>query len=292
MAAALTVRSIPKQPPLRAGDRLQLMRMGSSQDAVNRRIMADRKIVAGYAQWNELSAPEAAALARIAPEAKGRPILDVGVGGGRTVSALRAVSEDYLGIDYSEAMVESCRRAYRNVRFEHADARDLSRWPAGSFFLAVFSCNGLGMVGHADRLAILREIRRVLAPGGAFLFSTHNRASSEATAGFQLPNLDLALNPARMSVRLLRFARSIVVRAYNRRRLRPLVEHGNGYSIINDACHDYGTMLYYVDLDAQRRQLRDAGFSDEIEAWDLSGRPTDESTTDGSITLLVRTPRA
>lgn len=265
--------------------------MSSNQDAVNRKIMADRKIVAGYARWNELSPPEAAALARIAPEAKGLPILDVGVGGGRTVSALRAVSEDYLGVDYSQAMIDACRRAYPSARFEHADARDLSRWKDGSFFLAVFSCNGIGMVGHADRLAILREVRRVLAPGGAFLFSTHNRASSDARAGFKLPEVELSLNPARMGVRALRFAKQVAVRVRNRRRLGKLVEHGEGYSIINDACHDYGTMLYYVDLAAQRRQLRDAGFEDELEAWDLSGRPTTDASTDGSITLLARTPR-
>jgi SAM-dependent methyltransferase len=253
--------------------------------------MASRRVVAGYSRSTELSAPEASALVRIAPEAKGKPILDVGVGGGRTVNALCEVSDDYLGIDYTPAMVEACRRAYPGVRFEHADARNLAHIASESFFLAVFSCNGLGMVGHADRLAILRELRRVLMPGGALLFSTHNRASSDVTAGFQFPELERALNPARLAVRMLRFARRTVVRFYNRRKLANLVEHGEGYSIINDACHDYGVMLYYVDLAEQRRQLLDAGFSDEIESWDLSGCPTDETSTDGSITLLVRTPR-
>jgi SAM-dependent methyltransferase len=264
--------------------------MGENQDSVNRRIMADRRIVAGYARSTGLSAPEVAALARIAPEAKNRPILDVGVGAGRTVAALREVSEDYLGVDYTLAMVDACRRAHAGVRFEHADARDLSHIPDRTFFLAVFSCNGLGMVGHGDRLRILREIRRVLLPGGAFLFSTHNRASPDATAGFQLPELEPALNPLRLAIRAGRFLRRAVVRTYNRRHMRKLVEHGDGYSIINDVCHDYGTMLYYVDLPAQRRQLREAGFSEEIEAWDLAGRRTDETSKDGSITLLVRTP--
>lgn len=264
--------------------------MEENQDSVNRRIMAHRRIVAGYARQAGLSAPEVAALARIAPEARDRPILDVGVGGGRTVAALREVSNDYLGIDYSPVMVEACRRLHEGVRFEHADARDLSHIHDATFFLAVFSCNGLGMVGHGDRLRILRELRRVLTPGGGFLFSTHNRASGDATAGFQLPELEPALNPVRLAVRAGRFVRRVMVRAYNRRRMSKLVEHGDGYSIINDVSHDYGTMLYYVDLRAQRRQLRDAGFSDEVYAWDLAGRPTDETSRDGSITLLVRTP--
>lgn len=265
--------------------------MGANQDSVNRRIMANRRIVAGYARSTVLTPPEAAALARIAPEAKDRPILDVGVGGGRTVAALREVSNDYLGVDYSQAMVDACLRMHAGVRFEHADARDLSHIPDGTFFLAVFSCNGLGMVGHGDRLRILREMRRVLMPGGAFLFSTHNRASADATAGFQLPELQPSLNPLRLAVRAGRFAGRVLVRTYNRRRMSKLVERGDGYAIVNDVCHDYGTMLYYVDLPAQRRQLRDAGFSDEVEAWDLAGRQTDESSKDGSITFLVRTPR-
>jgi SAM-dependent methyltransferase len=263
-----------------------------NQDAVNRRLMASARIVKGYARQEGLSPPEAAALARIAPEAKGKPILDVGVGGGRTVAPLRAVSEDYLGIDYTPEMVEACRRAHPGVRFEHVDARDMKRYPDGSFFLAVFSCNGLGMVGHADRIAIMREIRRVLAPGGAFLFSNHNRASDDVRAGFQFPDLERSYNPARLGVRMLRYVHRLGLRIYNRRRLRDLVvdDAGEGYSIINDVCHDYGTMLYYVDLAAQRRQLRDAGFGDELTMWDLSGRETDERATDGSITVLVRTP--
>lgn len=258
------------------------------QDSVNRMLMADRRIVAGYARSTGLSEPEAAALASIAQEARGRPVLDVGVGGGRTVKALREVSEDYLGIDYTKEMVEACRAAHPGVRFEHADARDLKNTPSGSIFLAVFSCNGIGMVDHADRLAILREINRVLMPGGAFLFSTHNLASSDVSAGFQFPELEPALNPARLALRMLRFVRRTVVRVRNRRRNASLGTRGDGYAIINDVCHDYGAMLYYVDLAAQRRQLQEAGFSDDIEAWDLSGRPTDETSKDGSITLLAR----
>jgi SAM-dependent methyltransferase len=263
--------------------------MGLDRESVNRGTMASSRAVSGYARSRGLSPAEDAALAAIASEAKGRSILDLGVGGGRTVGPLREVSKDYLGIDYTEAMVTTCRRAYPGVRFEHGDARDLALVPSASIFLAVFSCNGIGMVGHDDRLAILREVRRVLVPGGAFLFSTHNLASDDARASFQWPEPDLAWNPARLAVRLLRFGRRTLTRVYNRRRFAPLVEHGEGYSIINDECHDYGTMLYYVDLRTQRRQLEDAGFRGPVKSWDLAGQPTDVDSKDGSITLLVRT---
>ena len=47
-----------------------------------------------YTVSTVLEPAEAAGLAAIASEARGRPILDLGVGAGRTVVALRAVSED------------------------------------------------------------------------------------------------------------------------------------------------------------------------------------------------------
>ena len=79
-----------------------------------------------------------------------------------------------------------------------------------------------------------------------------------------------------------------LTRLYNRRRFRRHVEHGDGYSIINDECHDYATMLYYVDLGVMRRQLIDAGFESVIDLWDLEGRPTDDTATDNSIMVLAR----
>ena len=43
-----------------------------------------------------------------------------------------------------------------------------------SFDFVLFSYNGVDYVDHADGLAILREIRRLIRPGGYFCFSTHN----------------------------------------------------------------------------------------------------------------------
>ena len=107
-----------------------------------------------------------------------------------------------------------------------------------------------------------------------------------------MPKLEPTINPARLGVRVARFARHLAVRAYNRRRLAHLVEHGEGYSILNDVCHDYGVMLYYITLAQQRRQLAEAGFAAEALAFDCSGQRIVEDTTLDSMALIARKPGA
>src|SRR5579862_5345833 len=131
-------------------------------DASNRLTMARPDVVGGYARKAELSPPELAMLAAVRDEVAGQPILDLGVGGGRMVPALRDLSQDYVGIDYSREMVTAARRRFPGVRIEYGDARDLSAFHDGTFRLVVFSCNGLGMVGHDDRQRVLDEVHRVL----------------------------------------------------------------------------------------------------------------------------------
>jgi SAM-dependent methyltransferase len=250
--------------------------------------MSRRDVVDGYASKDELSPAESAMVDAVRDEVAGRPILDLGVGGGRTVPALRALSQDYVGIDYSREMVDACRRRFPGVRIEHGDARDLSAFPDGSFRLAVFSCNGLGMLGHDDRQRALREIHRVLDQSGVFVFSTHNRRSREHDAGFQWPPFEPSLNPLRLAARTVRFAMRTVARVGNRASHKPREERAPDYSIINDVCHDYGTLLYYIDLSTQRRHLAQVGFRPDAAAYDLSGNPIDQDTRDNSIGLIAR----
>ena len=57
------------------------------------------------------------------------------------------------------------------------------------------------------------------------------------------------------------------------------------YSIINDKCHNYATMLYYASLENHYGQLESIGFSG-VEAFDLSGQKIITDTRDDSITYL------
>ncbi|MDH5835701.1 class I SAM-dependent methyltransferase [Luteimonas kalidii] len=266
--------------------------MSEAIDRINLRTMRDPAVVAHYARPWGLSPAEQATFARVAPLARGRRILDIGVGGGRTVEALRAISDDYLGIDYSVDMVEACRRRFPAAQFEFADARAMDGIADGSVGLAVFACNGIGMVSHADRLRILREVQRVLEPGGLFVFSTHNRNSPEFGRGFRWPSFEWSWHPLRAAVRSLRFCGEFVLRLRNRRHFRPFEVHAPDYAIINDQCHHYGTMLYYVTLDRQRRQLAEAGFEPDAEAYDLAGEPIHDDSAHDSITLIARKPLA
>ena len=259
----------------------------SAVDKINQRTM--RKVVLEYSAivHEGLSAQEKACLASVAHQVGKKRILDLGIGAGRTVTPLRELSEDYVGVDYTAEMVAHCRRQYPGVRFAHLDARALVDFPDNSFDLAFFSCNGISMVDHRGRSAILSEVRRVLAPDGIFIFSTCNRLSGDFSTKFRLPDFQSTLNPVKLAVRSARFLAQTGYRAMNRlTHLKHEIKCAE-YAVINDVCHHYRTMLYFIDPEQQVRQLRAAQFAGEIRKYDLSGMPADRTSTDGTIAFVV-----
>jgi SAM-dependent methyltransferase len=242
----------------------------------NRQAMLRADTVALYEQADYLDAGEKLLYDAIAPEAKDKPILDIGVGGGRTVEALTAISRNYTAIDYSPEMVEVVKRRYPSVRVLHADARDMSMFPDGSIFLVVFSCAGIDMVDHADRLKILREVRRILAPGGAFVFSTHGLEFRMQEGDPTLWDVFLGIQPTRNPAKLVwRVARGLPMalsRVRNYRALRPLAQKHEDWAILNSRYHHYGTLMHYITLDAQRAELERAGFEPKAVGYSGEGQ--------------------
>ena len=252
-------------------------------DAINR---GTWKLPATVRQFERLEGwtdpGEQAAVAYVAAEVGSRPILDIGVGAGRTTTILQAISRDYIGIDYTKEMVDACRARHPDARIEHMDARDLSAFADNQFALVVFSFNGIDAVDLDDRHKVLREVHRVLQPDGLFIVSAHNRDGP----GFgEQPHLHLAFswNPLKLGWRTWRLARSLVPTFRNFRRYRGLNEAHDDWAIMNAGAHDFGIVIMYTTLAEQRRQLQDAGFKTELVLDNVNGQPVTDDTDTRAI---------
>lgn len=107
-------------------------------------------------------------------------ILELGCGAGRIALGLWELGyRRVLGTDYCKEMVEEARRINHvleyGVPFQPADATKLP-FSEGQFDGAIFGFNGLMQIpGRANRQQAMREIARVIKPGGWFVFTGHDR---------------------------------------------------------------------------------------------------------------------
>jgi SAM-dependent methyltransferase len=257
-------------------------------DAVNRSRYTTGGLPREYARSSGLQRPEQVVLDEIADDVRDAPILDIGVGGGRTTPFLRALSHDYLGVDYSPAMVAICRERHPDARFDVLDARSLHHLPSKHFALVMFSFNGIDCIDHDERVGVLREIRRIVRPRGWFVFSSHNRDAP--STGFRPPPLYPSRHPAKMAARAGVWAASVARAFSNRRRLRPYELETAEYAIRNDQAHEHSLLTYYVRVGDQFEQLRAAGFTASPRAYALDGRRLDpgETARDAWIYYAVR----
>ena len=154
-------------------------------DPINREAWRDPSTVRWYnnseGQTDPGSEPRSE---RVAAATKDQPILDLGVGGGRTVLSLRAISRDYTAIDYATgSRVLACKARYPDARVLHGDA---PRPAFRRFAEAVVPACRLQLQRHR-----LRQPRRpdhdlavkctgVLRPGGVFVFSAYVREATGA----------------------------------------------------------------------------------------------------------------
>ena len=259
----------------------------ASLDAINRKSYALKETLEQFRHTDGTKPAERAIFAKIADEARGKPILDIGAGGGRLVPTLRAMSEDYTAIDYTPEMVDIIRAKFPDARVYQEDARKLARFADGSFFLVVFAWNGIDSVDHEGRLAVLREVHRVLAPGGIFVFSSHNR-DCPGHDRFHLDRFELTANPFLLGKRALGFTRDTIVSLYNRARLRRREIREVEYAILNDEPHRYSIMSYFIGIESAKKQLAAAGFGADVETFDVKGARIEGRCEDGTIHYLAR----
>ena len=107
-------------------------------------------------------------------------VLDVGCANGAHTVKAAARARQVVGMDYDVGQLAVARRAALRVRLDNVRlfAWDLTRgfpFATGTFDAALF----LDVIEHLEpRLAVLREIRRVLKPGGRLLVSGPNSETS------------------------------------------------------------------------------------------------------------------
>ncbi len=263
------------------------MKAANVIDALNHQTM--RSAVDEYSTLVDeaLCQAERQALDSVLERVRNKRILDLGIGAGRTIGPLRAISTHYTGVDYVQEMVDHCRSRFPDANVQIGDARSLPQFADASFDLIVFACNGICMVDHEGRLAILREVHRQLAPGGIFIFSTRNRNSRAYRAWFLFPDFQLSWNPLKLAVRSVHFATQTVRRIGNRLRYRNHEVKNADYAIVNDVYHHYRVMLYFITLNKQRQQLVEAGFKPEARAYRLSGERVAGDCTDETLTFVA-----
>lgn len=142
----------------------------------NLHLVRHPKIVREYARLEYLTPCERLLIETYV--AAGTAVLDLGVGGGRTTPYLLARAGRYLGVDYSPEMIGHCRQKFPGVEFCEADASNMAWLDDGSFDVILFSFNGIDWLWPSEkRWRCIRECRRLLRPGGVFIFSAHNPRS-------------------------------------------------------------------------------------------------------------------
>jgi ubiquinone/menaquinone biosynthesis C-methylase UbiE len=243
-------------------------------------IYSDERIVDFYAAAEGLQRGERAMFEQYVKD--GDHILDIGVGGGRTTPYLSARAGRYLGVDYAEPMVETCRRKFPQLAFEHMDASNLVQVPDNTFDVVVFSFNGIDCLPTNElRSACLKSVCRVLRPGGHFIFSSHN-----ARVLFIKPDYEGA-DFLRRLWRTVRTARNLSLVA--RQLCRKAFYRGEGYIV--DSVHG-GHFMHvatpaWVHQELRRHKFEvmstvDAVSDGKSSAWTAQGYYFVARKTDGT----------
>lgn len=205
----------------------------------------------------------------------GMEILDLGVGGGRTTPYLSSIAKRYVGVDYASSMIAGCRKKFPQLEFAVGDAADLSPFPASSFDAVIMAFNALDYVfPYESRLRALRQIHRLLRPGGVLIFSSHNphaifvrpswnpkrvSALAQAIVGNKsmfYPLLLQCLTGMRVGVALLQSAWKSLIQAAHK---LPTATFWRGRGFLMDSAHG-GLMTYFTVPRKAVHELEPIGF--------------------------------
>lgn len=112
-------------------------------------------------------------LDRVAAEADGGPVVEVGCGPGHVTAYLADAGADAMGIDLSPGMVAEARRRYPDGRYDVGDLRRLMRPPSGPGWSAVLGWYSLIHLAESELPDAVAALTRPLAPGGLLVLAMH-----------------------------------------------------------------------------------------------------------------------
>lgn len=236
-----------------------------------------------YKGWNDKG--EMQVLLAIAPDVRGKPVLDIGVGTGRTTPLLRLLTDDYVGIDYVPNMIERARSVLPGNDLRVGDVLDLREFDDGSKSLVLFSYNGLDSIDHESRPVALANMARVTAPGGYLVYSTLNldsphprrmpwtppqRPLEKGTEGFLL-----------WAFRAFRLTVLLPLHIANLRRMRKLSKRGTGWANEPSAGSGWRLILHFTTLAKAKQEVAAAGLTLErvitVDGADVTDRDSTEA---------------
>lgn len=180
-------------------------------------------------------------------------VLELGSLGDRLTALLAAHADSLTGLGRSTPTVELCRSLHPTARFLERDIRDLGSFEDGQFNAIVAGHAEIDLLGDAQRRLLLDRLRRILAPDGVLLFTSHNLGYESYVPP---PGRHLGLNPLSAMLRLAKLPHALG----NRARLGRLQERELGYAILNTPAENYSLLHYHISRDAQERQLIQHGF--------------------------------
>ncbi len=243
----------------------------------NARIFFNAQLADWYS-GQTLCAAETMILLRHRDAVLGKRVLDIGVGSGRTTRFLSPLAARYTGIDLSPQMIARARQAFPAARLLELDIRELGKLADEKYDFIFAPWGVLDALAPQDRIRALARLSILMAPGGKFVLSSHNRGAS--TAG-QPPALVRSRRPVRAVLEVGHF----LLARWNFRRMRHLRVEEKEYALYNDMAHGWQGVFYYISREAQIAELARAGFR-VTEVYGEDGRmigPSDDVSPDGCL---------
>lgn len=254
---------------------------------LDHKILYNSESISGeYAKRDYLEGAESAIIKKFGSRFKEMDVLDMGVGGGRTTKYFAPLARSYIGADYAPNMIAKCKVKYRGkYSFMESDVRSMNMFGGNMFDFVLFSYNGIDSFSHEDRLAALKEIRRVLRSNGYFYFSSHNLNWENLPGLFRFKSVETGTGKKNGSGDFIRLLGNNIKSGFKKLRLNILnrslhrkdfVQHlkEKQRGLLYDNSLNGKASVYYITRAEQIRQLKDSGFKN-ITTYSRNGTNTE-----------------